>query len=248
MSSEQRVAVVTGAARGLGRAIAERLVADGYGVVYADLNAEGSRNAAVAVDPTGASALAVELDVRELESVQACLEAAVERWGHVDAWVNNAAVTLARTFFEIDPSEWDDLIATNLRGTYFGCRVAGLHMRERGAGRIVNLSSIAGQRGASVNGVHYAASKAGILAITRFAASELAPFGVTVNALAPAAIKGPSVAAVPADQVAGMVRTIPVGRLGQPEEVAALVAFLVSDDAGFVTGATYDINGGMLMR
>jgi 3-oxoacyl-[acyl-carrier protein] reductase len=162
--------------------------------------------------------------------------------------VNNAAVTVARSFFEIDPSEWDDLIATNLRGTYFGCRVAGLHMRERGAGRIVNLSSIAGQRGASVNGVHYAASKAGIVAITRFAASELAPFGVTVNALAPAAIEGPSVAAAPADQVAAMVRTIPVGRLGRPEEVAALVAFLVSDKAGFVTGATYDINGGMLMR
>ena len=248
MSGGQPVAVVTGAARGLGQAIADRLVADGYGVVYADLNADGSRDAAAAVDPAGASTLAVELDVRELDSVQASLEAAIERWGHVDAWVNNAAVTIARSFFEIDPSEWDDLIATNLRGTYFGCRVAGLHMRERGAGRIVNLSSIAGQRGASTNGVHYAASKAGIVAITRFAASELAPFGVTVNAIAPAAIEGPSVAAVPADQVAAMVRTIPVGRLGRPEEVAALVAFLVSDDAGFVTGATYDINGGMLMR
>ena len=248
MSGGQPVAVVTGAARGLGQAIADRLVADGYGVVYADLNADGSRDAAAAVDPAGASTLAVELDVRELDSVQASLEAAIERWGHVDAWVNNAAVTIARSFFEIDPSEWDDLIATNLRGTYFGCRVAGLHMRERGAGRIVNLSSIAGQRGASTNGVHYAASKAGIVAITRFAASELAPFGVTVNAIAPAAIEGPSVAAVPADQIDAMVRTIPVGRLGRPEEVAALVAFLVSDDAGFATGATYDINGGMLMR
>jgi 3-oxoacyl-[acyl-carrier protein] reductase len=248
MSSEQRVAVVTGAARGLGQAIADRLVADGYGVVYADLNAEGSRAAAATVDSAGTSTLAIELDVRELDSVQACLDAAIARWGHVDAWVNNAAVTVARSFFEIDPSEWDDLIATNLRGTYFGCRVAGLHMRERGAGRIVNLSSIAGQRGASVNGVHYAASKAGIVAITRFAASELAPFGITVNALAPAAIEGPSVAAAPADKVVSMVRTIPVGRLGRPEEVAALVAFLVSDDAGFVTGATYDINGGMLMR
>jgi 3-oxoacyl-[acyl-carrier protein] reductase len=159
--------------------------------VYADLNAEGSRDAAATVDPAGTSTLAVELDVRELDSVQACLEAAIERWGHVDAWVNNAAMTLARSFFEIDPSEWDDVIATNLRGTYFGCRVAGLHMRERGTGRIVNLSSIAGQRGASVNGVPLRGLEAGIVAIT---ASQPRARSVRRHrpALAPAAIRGPA--------------------------------------------------------
>jgi 3-oxoacyl-[acyl-carrier protein] reductase len=243
MSAEPRVAVVTGAARGLGQAIADRLADDGLHVVYADVDAEGA-NAAAAT--TGS--LAVELDIRELASVEACLAAAVERHDGVDVWVNNAAVTIARPFFEIEPAEWDDVLTTNLRGTYFGCRVAGLHMRERGGGRIVNLASIAGQRGASVNGVHYAASKAGIVAITRFAASELAAFGVTVNAVAPAAIEGPSVAAVPAEKIEAMVQTIPVGRLGKPNEVAGLVAYLAGDEAGFVTGATYDINGGMLMR
>jgi 3-oxoacyl-[acyl-carrier protein] reductase len=243
VEGERRVGVVTGAARGLGTAIADRLADDGYRVVYADVDVAGAQKAAEA---TGS--LAVEVDMRELESVEACLAAAVAEYGAVDVWVNNAALTIARSFFEIDPAEWDDLIATNLRGTYFGCRVAGLHMRDRGQGRIVNLSSIAGQRGGSVNGVHYSASKAGIIAITRFAATELAPFGVTVNAIAPAAIDGPSVAAVPAEKVEAMVKTIPVGRLGQPHEVAALVAYLASDDAGFVTGATYDINGGMLMR
>ena len=248
MSAQERVAVVTGAARGLGTAIADRFVADGYRVVYADLDGDGSGTAAGHADAAGESALAVELDIRELSSVESCLATAVDRWGRVDVWVNNAALTFARPFFELDPDEWDDVLKTNLRGTYFGCRVAGLHMRERGHGRIVNLASIAGQRGASTNGVHYAASKAGIVAITRFAASELAPFGVTVNALAPAAIEGPSVAAVPAEKVAAMVGTIPVGRLGLPNEVAALVAFLASDEAGFITGATYDINGGMLMR
>jgi 3-oxoacyl-[acyl-carrier protein] reductase len=243
MSAEPRVAVVTGAARGLGQSIADRLAGDGLHVVYADRDAEGAKAAAAA---TGS--LAVELDIRELASVESCLATAVERHGSVDVWVNNAAVTIARPFFEIEPAEWDDVLATNLRGTYFGCRVAGLHMRERGGGRIVNLASIAGQRGASVNGVHYAASKAGIVAITRFAASELAPFGVTVNAVAPAAIDGPSVAAVPAEKIEAMVAMIPVGRLGRPNEVAVLVAYLAGDDAGFVTGATYDINGGMLMR
>ena len=242
-TADVRVAVVTGAARGLGQAIADRLAADGCRVVYADLDAEGAQAAASATGSTSA-----ELDIRRLDSVELCLTEAVERHGAVDVWVNNAAVTIARTFFEIDQTEWDDVIATNLRGTYFGCRVAGLHMRERGRGRIVNLASIAGQRGASVNGIHYAASKAGIVAITRFAASELAPHGVTVNAVAPAAIDGPSVAAVPADKVEAMVKTIPAGRLGRPHEVAALVAYLASDEAGFVTGATYDINGGMLMR
>ena len=243
MEPVSRAAVVTGAARGLGTAIADRLANDGYRVVYGDLDLEGARAAAEATGSLG-----VEVDIRELDSVEACLATAVAEYGGVDVWVNNAALTIARTFFEIDPAEWDELIATNLRGTYFGCRVAGLHMRERRRGRIVNLSSIVGQRGASVNGVHYAASKAGIIAITRFAATELAPFDVTVNAIAPAAIEGPSVAAVPAEKVEAMVRTIPVGRLGRPHEVAALVAFLASDDAGFVTGATYDINGGMLMR
>ena len=243
MSAEPRVAVVTGAARGLGQAIADRLAGDGLNVVYADVDAEGAEAGAAA---TGS--LAVQLDIRELASVEACLATAVERHGGVDVWVNNAAVTIARPFFEVEQAEWDEVLATNLRGTYFGCRVAGLHMRERGGGRIVNLASIAGQRGASVNGVHYAASKAGIVAITRFAASELAPFGVTVNAVAPAAIEGPSVAAVPAEKIEAMVQTIPIGRLGRPNEVAALVAYLAGDDAGFVTGATYDINGGMLMR
>ena len=243
MSAEGRVAVVTGAARGLGQAIADRLAGDGYDVVYADVDAKGVEAAAAATGSIG-----VELDIRDFDSVEACLATAVDRHGGVDVWVNNAALTIARSFFEIEQSEWDAVIETNLRGTYFGCRVAGLHMRERGAGRIVNLASIAGQRGASVNGVHYAASKAGIVAITRFAASELASSGVTVNAIAPAAIEGPSVAAVPAETVEAMVRTIPVGRLGRPQEVAALVAYLASDEAGFVTGATYDINGGMLMR
>src|SRR4051794_13630061 len=203
-----RVAVVTGAARGLGQAIADRLAADGYRTVYADIDGDAARAAA-------GDSLAIELDVRSLESVEACLAAAVEAYGGVDVWVNNAALTIQRPFFDIDPEEWDDVMATNLRGVYFGCRVAGLHLRERGWGRIVNLSSITGQRGASVNGIHYAASKAGILAITRFAASELAPHGVTVNAVAPAAVDGPSVAAVAPEKVDAMVKTIPIGRLGR---------------------------------
>ena len=235
-----RTAIVTGAARGLGEAIARRLAADGDRVLLADLNIEGAQ--AIASEIGGE---AVEHDVRSLESWQQLLAAA----GDVDVLVNNAARTEIRSFWEIDPDEWDDVLATNLRGTYFGIRVVGAQMRDRGAGRIVNLASISGQGGRAATGVHYATSKAAIVALTRHAATELAGSGVTVNAVAPAAIDGPILRELlPPDRIDAMLERIPVGRLGRPEEVAAAVAYLASDAAGFVTGATLDVNGGMLMR
>jgi 3-oxoacyl-[acyl-carrier protein] reductase len=234
-----RTAIVTGAAQGLGAAIATRLAADGDRVLLADVNLAGAE--ALAAEIGGE---AVEHDVRTLDSWQRLLAAA----GPVDVLVNNAARTEFRSFWEIDVDEWDDVLATNLRGTYLGCRVVGAQMRDRGTGRIVNLASVAGQRGSSATGVHYATSKAAIVALTRHAATELAPSGVTVNAVAPAAIDGPMVAAVPPEKLEAMLRSIPVGRVGRPEEVAAVVSFLASDAAAFVTGATWDVNGGMLMR
>ena len=236
-----RNTVVTGAARGLGAAIARRLHADGDRVFLADVDLAGVETLA---SQLGEGATAVEHDVRELAS----WERLVERVGDVHVLVNNAARTEFRSFWEIDVAEWDDVLATNLRGTYLGCRVAGAGMRERRAGRIVNLASVVGQKGGSVTGVHYASSKAGFVALTRHAAVELAGSGVTVNAVAPAAIDGPMAAAAPPEKLAAMLATIPVGRLGRPEEVAAAVAYLASDAAGFVTGATLDVNGGMLMR
>jgi 3-oxoacyl-[acyl-carrier protein] reductase len=234
-----RTAIVTGAAQGLGAAIARRLAAEGDRVLVADVNVEGAES--VAAELGGEAA---EHDVRSLASWERLLAQA----GEVDVLVNNAARTEFRSFWEIDVEEWDDVLATNLRGTYLGCRVVGAQMRDRGSGRIVNLASVAGQRGASATGVHYATSKAAIVALTRHAATELASSGVTVNAVAPAAIDGPMVAAVPPEKLEAMLRTIPVGRVGRPEEVAAVVSFLASEAAGFVTGATWDVNGGMLMR
>jgi 3-oxoacyl-[acyl-carrier protein] reductase len=234
--------IVTGAARGIGEAIARRLHADGYAVALADIDLPGAER--VAAD-LGDGARAVEHDVRRLDAWERLL---VGVGDDVHALVNNAARTEFRSFFGIDVDEWDDVLATNLRGTYLGCRVIGAHMRDRGAGRIVNLASDAAFAASGASGVHYAASKAAVVALTRRAATELAPHGVTVNAIAPAAIDGPLAQEVLRDRMEEKLREIPVGRLGRAEEVAALVSFLVSDEAGYITGATLDVNGGVLMR
>ena len=173
----------------------------------------------------------VGLDVRSQVSFEAAIAATTSRYGGLDVLVNNAAVTVRRPLFEIDAAEWDEVMAVNLRSVFLGCRLAGPHMRARGWGRIINISSLAGQQGSVVNGAHYAASKAGILAFTKVVARELAPDGVTVNAVAPAAIDGAVMAEVPADQAEALRRSIPVGRLGSADEVAALVGFLASDAA-----------------
>jgi 3-oxoacyl-[acyl-carrier protein] reductase len=232
-------AIVTGAARGIGEAIARRLHADGYAVALTDIDVEGAERLAAELGTR-----AFEHDVRELES----WERLAAQLDDVHVLVNNAARTEFRSFFEIEPEEWDDVLATNLRGVYFGCRVVGALMRDRGAGRIVNLASDAAFAASGGSGAHYAASKAGVVAVTRRAATELAPYGVTVNAIAPAAIDGPPAQEVLRERLEEKLADIPVGRLGRADEVAALVSFLVSDDAGYVTGATLDVNGGVLMR
>ena len=186
-----RVALVTGGARGIGRAIAELLAAQGASVVLADLDPRVAASAAE-IDPGGGSVVGVGLDVRSHVSFEAAIAATTSRYGGLDVLVNNAAVTVRRPLFEIDAAEWDEVMAVNLRSVFLGCRLAGPHMRARGWGRIINISSLAGQQGTAVNGAHYAASKAGILALTKVVARELAPDGVTVNAVAPAAIDGAS--------------------------------------------------------
>jgi 3-oxoacyl-[acyl-carrier protein] reductase len=242
---EGRMALVTGAAQGLGEAIARELCGRGAHVAVADLDLEGAEALA---DELGDRALALELDVRDRASFERAFAATVERFGRVHVLVNNAARTVMRPFWEIEDDEWDDVLATNLRSVFIGCQLAGRHMQENGFGRIVNLASLAGQQGGAVAGAHYAASKAGILVLTKIVARELAPHGVTVNAIAPAAVRTPVMDALPQERVEALATTIPVGRVGRPEEVAAVVAFLASDDAGYVTGSTLDVNGGLFMR
>jgi 3-oxoacyl-[acyl-carrier protein] reductase len=233
-------AIVTGAARGLGAAVAARLHAGGRAVVLADVDLDGAARGAASL---GGRARAQRLDVRNRDAWASCLADTLEAFADVDVLVNNAARVDAGGLFDIEPAEWDDVLAVNVRGAFLGLQVVGEHLRERGGGRVVNVSSDAAFAGAGVTGAHYAASKAALLALTRRAAAELAPHGITVNAVAPGALEGEAARSLVAG-LDGAAASLPVGRLGRPEEVASLIGWLVSDDAGFVTGATFRIDGG----
>ncbi len=235
-------AVVTGAARGLGLAIANGLLAAGARVVLTD------REAPTVVRPVSDAALALALDVCDETAFDQVLARTLAHFGRLDIWVNNAALSPPTALWDIGAAEWDAVMAVNLRGAFFGCRSAGRHMRLRGSGRIINLASLAGQAPSAASGVHYAASKAGLLALTRSFALELAPHGVTVNAVAPSAIESPALRALPEARRSALLRSIPAGRFGLADEVAAAVVHLASPAAGYSTGTTLDINGGRLMR
>ena len=247
-SLQGQAAFVTGAGQGLGAAIARGLAEAGARVVLADIDADNAESAAASLCNAGADCIAMKLDVRSEADFSRCFDAATARYGAIDVLVNNAARTPFSSIWDITPGEWDDVLAVNLRGSFFGCRIAGRHMRQRGSGRIVNLASMAGQQASATTGAHYAASKAALLALTRSFAQELAPHGVTVNALAPAAVEGPALDTLAPARQQALKAGIPLGRFGRPEEVAAAVVYLASPAAAFMTGATLDLNGGRFMR
>ncbi len=239
-------ALVTGGAQGLGAAIVRALHAAGHKVAIGDIDMDA---ATALADELGDGAMALRLDVREQASFEEALAAMVAAWGSAEILVNNAVMTVARPVLEISPEEFDAVIAVNLRGTFIGSQVFGRHFRDRNHGRIVNIASLAGQNGGTATGAHYAASKGGIITLTKVFARDLAPFGITVNAIAPGPLDLPSVRAlVPADRLDGLVAGIPAGSLGDPAFVAAMAVQLASPAAGFTTGATWDVNGGLFMR
>jgi 3-oxoacyl-[acyl-carrier protein] reductase len=242
-----RVAVVTGAAQGLGAAIMRALHEEGAAVAALDIDLAGAQRQIETVDD-GDRTLALRTDVRERASLAAALNDVVTRFGRLDIMVNNAAINVARPFDQVDEREWDDVLAVNLRGVLFGCQLAAERMRPNRFGRIVNLASDAGQQPNRFVGAHYAAGKGGVIALTKAVAIALARDGVTANAIAPAAFEGPVLASLPREQVHALRAAIPVGRFGRPEEVGAAAVFLASDCAGYITGTTLDINGGQIMR
>ena len=247
--SARRAAIVTGAARGIGHAIAARLLGDGYRVALADVDEAAARAAAEKLGGEAAGALPLHLDVSDTDSVRAAFARAEASQGPLDVLVNNAGIDVIGPFVESDEQTWRRLIAVNLEGTLRCCRAALDGMLARSTGSIVNLGSDAGRVGSTGEAV-YSATKGGIIAFTKSLAREVARQGVRVNCVCP----GPTDTAL-LGQVAeysqklhdGLARAIPMRRVGAPEEIAAMVAFLAGDDARYVTGQTVSVNGGLTM-
>jgi len=237
-----RVAIVTGGTRGIGEAISIALAAQGRTVV-ANYTGNDARAQAFK-DKTGIAV--AKWDVGDHQATLAAVAAIIEEHGSVDIVVNNAGITRDGVLHKMSYDDWNEVMRVNLGGCFNMAKAAFPGMRERGWGRIVNIGSINGQAG-QYGQVNYAAAKSGIHGFTKALAQEGAKYGVTVNAIAPGYIDTDMVAAVPAPVLEKIVAKIPVGRLGQADEIARAVAFLTSDDAGFVTGSTMSVNGGQHM-
>jgi 3-oxoacyl-[acyl-carrier protein] reductase len=249
VSDTAQTVLVTGAGQGLGAIIAAQLHAAGWKVAVSDIDGVAAQAVADALDASGDTACALTLDVAHYASFEIALATLQDRWGSVQALVNNAAVTVATPVMEIAPDEFQRVLSINAGSVFAGSQVLGRHFAANGYGRIVNLASLAGQNGGTATGAHYAASKGAIVTLTKVFARELGPSGVTVNAIAPGPLDLPIVyRTVPAERMEAFLKNIPVGALGDPTYVAATVAHLLSPAAGFVTGATWDVNGGLYLR
>ena len=239
-----KVALVTGGAGGIGRAAAEALYRAGAAVAIADLDEPGAAEAARSL---GERALGLYVDVASAEAVQAMVDQVIKVFGGVDILVNSAGICKRRRMLEIPEKEWDLVLAINLKGTFLCCRAALPSMIERGWGRIVNVASISGKIGGLMVGVHYAASKGGVLALTKGLAREVAPHGITVNAVCPALVDTDMSSLFTDEELKRYIGTVPLRRLGKPEDVAQAVLYLCSEEASYITGEVLDINGGLLM-
>jgi len=243
-----RVAVVTGAGRGMGRAIAERFGAEGASVAVVDIDGAGARATARSIRDAGGSAQAFAIDVGAAAAVHRLAARTLDRFGRVDVLVNNAGVLRSTPAAEIAPEEWNLVMRVDLAGPFLCAQAFYPALRASGHGRIVNMASMAGRATSTLGGAHYTAAKAGLLGLSRHLAREWAPDGVTVNAVSPGIVDTPMArGATDAARMARVLASIPFGRLAEPEEVAALVCFLASDEAAYITGANVDIHGGELI-
>jgi 3-oxoacyl-[acyl-carrier protein] reductase len=244
-----KVAIVTGAARGMGEATAKMLAAHGAIVIVNDIDKAGANRVATEITQINGTAEAMPVDVSDYKQVTTLVETLIEKYGRIDILVNNAGILRRRASIEeISDEEWDLVMRVNVKGV-FNCSKAVMNiMKQQKRGKIVNLSSTAGRSTSELGGAHYTASKAAVLGLSRHFARELAPFNITVNAICPGLIDTPMIRETTTpEELEAEIQAIPMGRFGTPEEEADLVLFLVSDASNYINGATIDLTGASLL-
>lgn len=245
MRLDGKVAIVTGAGRGIGRGIALKLAEEGAKVVVSDIDITGAESVVKEIEALGHKAIAVQTNIAKKDDVERMFSEAKEKLGDVDIIVNNAGINRDGMLHKMSDEQWDQVIGVNLTGTYYCTQMAAKLMRERQYGRIINISSASWL--GNIGQANYAASKAGVVGLTKTAARELASKGVTANAICPGFIETDMTKSVPEKVWDIMISKIPAKRAGKPEDVANLIAFLASDEAGYITGEVINVGGGMVL-
>ncbi|MCL2813520.1 MAG: SDR family oxidoreductase [Oscillospiraceae bacterium] len=245
-----KCAIVTGAAKGIGFKTAATLAERGAGVMICDIDAHAAAEASAAINKNGGKSAFIAADVSKSGDLEQMIQTTVSVFGGIDILINNAGILTASSVEQTTEQEWDQIMAVNLKGAFFAMQKALPHMGKNAGkenGRIINIASLAGRMGGYQNSPAYAASKAGLIGVTMCAARRLAPLGITVNAVAPGTTQTDIISAFTEEKINSLKAAVPLGRLGQPEDVAEAVAFLASEGAKFITGAVIDVNGGAFM-
>jgi 3-oxoacyl-[acyl-carrier protein] reductase len=246
MELSGKVALVTGGAQGIGKAIALLLAKNGADLVISDINLEKAQETADEIQGMGRKSLAIQVNVADLKDVERMIETIVEQFGKIDILVNNAGITRDRLILRMTEEDWDAVLDVNLKGTFNCTKAAIRHMSKQKSGKIVNIASVSGEMG-NPGQANYSASKAGVIGFTKTIAREFAARGINVNAIAPGYIQTPMTDAIPEKAKEALKQMIPMERLGQPEDVAQAVYFLVSKHSSYITGQVLNVNGGIYM-